>query len=253
MEDIKVQLEEAGYDYAIAVATQAEIEAGAACGQLSIIIENQEDEQTGKIMYWPLKDSKPMFPDEPGRFAFRRRHDYHTGVDLYCELGQEVIAVEDGVVITVEDFTGVNAECPWWNDTKAILILGERGVINYAEVTPLVEEGDEVKAGQVIAVVDTAVLKSFKGRPMVMLHLELLTPDTDTSPWWHHQRPKCLRDPEPLLREIAGEDLTHFDLSQYDGERYKDPNAPTKDSQWWAHWKDKDENLSQDFGGDFES
>ena len=39
---IKDELEDAGYDYAIAVATCAEIEAGAACGQLSIIIENQE-------------------------------------------------------------------------------------------------------------------------------------------------------------------------------------------------------------------
>ena len=42
MEKIKEQLEEAGYDYAIAVATQAEIEAGAACGQLSIITEQDE-------------------------------------------------------------------------------------------------------------------------------------------------------------------------------------------------------------------
>lgn len=36
---IKNQLEAKGYDYAVAVATQAEIEAGAACGQLSIITE----------------------------------------------------------------------------------------------------------------------------------------------------------------------------------------------------------------------
>lgn len=36
---IQEQLEKAGYDYAIAIATQAEIEAGAACGQLSIITE----------------------------------------------------------------------------------------------------------------------------------------------------------------------------------------------------------------------
>ena len=41
MEKIKEQLEHAGYDYAIAIATQAEIEAGAACGQLSIICENE--------------------------------------------------------------------------------------------------------------------------------------------------------------------------------------------------------------------
>lgn len=40
MEKIKKELEQAGYDYAIAIATQAEIEAGAACGQLSIICEN---------------------------------------------------------------------------------------------------------------------------------------------------------------------------------------------------------------------
>jgi hypothetical protein len=36
---IKLELEEAGYDYAVAIATKAEIEAGAACGQLSIINE----------------------------------------------------------------------------------------------------------------------------------------------------------------------------------------------------------------------
>lgn len=41
MEDIKEQLEENGYDFAVAVATQAEIEAGAACGQLCIIAEDE--------------------------------------------------------------------------------------------------------------------------------------------------------------------------------------------------------------------
>ena len=40
MEKIIKQLEEKGYDYAIAIATQAEIKAGAACGQLSIITED---------------------------------------------------------------------------------------------------------------------------------------------------------------------------------------------------------------------
>lgn len=41
MEQIKNVLDEAGYDYAVAIATQAEINAGAACGQLSIIIEEK--------------------------------------------------------------------------------------------------------------------------------------------------------------------------------------------------------------------
>ncbi len=39
MEKIIEELEISGYDYAIAIATKAEIEAGAACGQLSIITE----------------------------------------------------------------------------------------------------------------------------------------------------------------------------------------------------------------------
>jgi hypothetical protein len=40
MDTIVKSLESNGYDYAIAVATQAEINAGAACGQLAIICEN---------------------------------------------------------------------------------------------------------------------------------------------------------------------------------------------------------------------
>lgn len=39
MEKIIQELENSSYDYAIAIATKAEIEAGAACGQLSIITE----------------------------------------------------------------------------------------------------------------------------------------------------------------------------------------------------------------------
>lgn len=38
-ETICTELENAGFEYAVAVATQAEIDAGAACGQLSIITE----------------------------------------------------------------------------------------------------------------------------------------------------------------------------------------------------------------------
>ena len=40
MENIKEELDKMGYDSAVAIATQAEIENGAACGQLAIITEN---------------------------------------------------------------------------------------------------------------------------------------------------------------------------------------------------------------------
>ena len=41
-EKIIKELEDAGYDSAVAIATQAEVEAGAACGQLAIIDEEAE-------------------------------------------------------------------------------------------------------------------------------------------------------------------------------------------------------------------
>lgn len=40
MEKIKQELEQAGFDYAVAIATQAEINAGAACGQMALIAES---------------------------------------------------------------------------------------------------------------------------------------------------------------------------------------------------------------------
>jgi len=39
MEKIYEQLKEENYEFAIAIATKAEIDAGAACGQLAIIID----------------------------------------------------------------------------------------------------------------------------------------------------------------------------------------------------------------------
>lgn len=39
MESIMKQLEKEGFDFAVAIATEAEITNGAACGQLSIIDE----------------------------------------------------------------------------------------------------------------------------------------------------------------------------------------------------------------------
>lgn len=43
MNDVKQQLEDAGYDYAVAIATDAEVQAGAACGQLSLVVEDEKE------------------------------------------------------------------------------------------------------------------------------------------------------------------------------------------------------------------
>lgn len=42
MEKIKQELEGAGFDYAVAIATNAEVEAKAACGQMALIMDDLE-------------------------------------------------------------------------------------------------------------------------------------------------------------------------------------------------------------------
>ena len=45
MKEIKEKLEKMGYDYEVAIATKSEIENGAVCGQLSIIVEDETEKQ----------------------------------------------------------------------------------------------------------------------------------------------------------------------------------------------------------------
>ena len=197
---------------------------------------------------WPLRDSTPMLPDYPGSFGAIRKHVVHTGIDLYCELGQEVVAAEDGEVISVIGFTG--KECQdksfWWNYTDAVIISGNSGYIVYGEVTSRVKVGEFVKAGDIIAIVDTSVLRSFKGRPTVMLHLEILNPEIASvsipnavaaNRWMEsEQQPDLLIDPTMNLIEAAGEDLSFFSLERYLGLKFKDPDAIQKPSDWWKIW-----------------
>lgn len=175
---------------------------------------------------WPLEGRQPLLPDTSGRFGTVRSTDVHTGVDLYCEIGTRVVAVESGVVLDVLWFTGRHVLLPdgtpttWWNDTQAILVQGSSGIVVYGEVSARVTPNMSIVAGQNIGVVDTAVLRSFKGRPMVMLHIELYAaPSANIPVWWMRGEPKPdgLLDPTPHL----GGGHAHFDLDGYDGRRFR--------------------------------
>lgn len=191
--------------------------------------------------HWPLDTKDRILPDEPGWFGTVRSTDVHTGVDLYCKLGTKVLAVEDGTVEYVEAFTGPEVGSPWWNSTKIIIVRGATGYVGYGEVSNvLVVPGEIVKAGQILGTIEVPVLKTNKGRPMVMLHLELyseLIPDTDGTHtvWWKlgESQPKHLLNPIPYLLNIA---TGSFELSSYDGKKYVDPSAPKKDSDYWHVW-----------------
>lgn len=186
------------------------------------------------MMRWPLDTENRVLPDEPGQFGAVRRHDIHTGVDLYCELGTSVVAMEPGRVVGVEPFTGAHVPgedaSPWWNDTWVVLVRGDVSgkIIAYGEVgTIAVAVGDELEAGQQIGVISTSVLRRFKGRPMVMLHIEvyndlpdgytgsvLVAGDVSATVWWKcdEARPARLDDPTPLLEPMA---TAVFEMASY--------------------------------------
>jgi murein DD-endopeptidase MepM/ murein hydrolase activator NlpD len=156
---------------------------------------------------WPLPGVKLVVPESmphPGSFGAIRKYDIHTGIDLYCEPGQEVVAAEDGEIVLIENFTGLNAvpPSPWWHETQAILIEGASGVIVYGEITPLqtITVGQKVKQGQVLGHV-TTVLKKDKGLPMAMLHIELYKAGTRQTVVWNlgEPQPDNLLNPFPFL------------------------------------------------------
>jgi hypothetical protein len=140
-------------------------------------------------------------PSPHGEFGAVRKHDIHTGVDLYCEPGSPVYAIEDGVVVAIEDFTGPEAGSPWWHSTKAVLVEGTSGVICYGEISPSIELHARVATGDVVGKVLT-VLKNDKGLPMSMLHVELYRARTTKTVWWklNEPRPEELLDITSLLK-----------------------------------------------------
>lgn len=161
----------------------------------------------GQILF-PLPYSWTNFPyfiSSEGKFGAIRKHDIHTGVDLYTRENAPVNAMESGEVVAIEDFTGP-PESPWWLPTQAILVEGESGVLVYGEVAPKVAVGDRVEVGQEIANV-IPVLKPDAERPKIlghsrfMLHMELHVPGTRATSWWkrNEPQPESLRDPMPLL------------------------------------------------------
>jgi hypothetical protein len=145
-----------------------------------------------------------LINDHVGAFGTVRKNHTHEGVDLYCLPGDEVFAMEDGVVTLIEEFTGefTNPPSPWWSNTRAVHIEGQAGVIVYGELLEdeSIALGKTVKQGDLIGKVET-VLRKDKGRPMTMLHLELYEHGARASVTWDVgvEKPILLKDPTPLL------------------------------------------------------
>lgn len=148
----------------------------------------------------------PIAP-HPGSFAWQRRNHVHEGVDLYGIEGDEVLAMEDGVVVFNGPFTGPKAGFEFWLDTDAVAVEGASGALFYGEI----EVGDwpvgsVVRRGDVLGRL-ARVLKKDKGRPLHMLHLELYQAGArESCGIWPlgAERPAGLLDPTPMIAGSLG-------------------------------------------------
>lgn len=73
--------------------------------------------------------------DHPGAFGVRRRHHYHTGVDLYVHRNNAIAyPFLDGEIVDYGHFTGTLCNSPWWNNTHYIAVKHNNRVIVYGEI-----------------------------------------------------------------------------------------------------------------------
>lgn len=157
--------------------------------------------------YLPIKSenfSGIPVGNHPGAFSTQRKHEKHTGLDLYCEDDTLVYAVESGTVVAIEHFTGAWDHTPWWENTDCVMVEGASGVVCYGEVDvpAWVQVGSKVEARQYIARVKR-VLKKGKERPDIpghstsMLHMELYPHGTRKPSNGFEEH--LLNDPAPFL------------------------------------------------------
>jgi hypothetical protein len=161
-------------------------------------------------MKWPIFNKPPIIPDSdsPAAFGHKRSYYYHSGIDLYCEENQEIIAIESGKIVNIEIFTGPEADppSPWWNQTYSIMVEGKSGVIGYCELKPMfyIYLGMEIEEGDLLGKI-IPVLKRDKGNGTTMAHIELYKPGAKSHLTWNHgeEKPDQLLDPTKLLINIS--------------------------------------------------
>lgn len=142
----------------------------------------------------------PLGSNHSCGFGSSRKGGHNTGIDLICDPHQEVVAVESGRILAVQNFSEKKPE-PWINMTRVILIEGASGVIAYGNVkeVPGLAEGEYIDAGELIGTV-MPIYKSKKNKA-TKFKLEWYTKGTKRRGSWLSCKPKPnnMLDPTPML------------------------------------------------------
>lgn len=137
---------------------------------------------TKEMLIWsfPLKKCNGIpINNHSGSFGVVRKHEKHTGIDLYCNDKDFVRAVEDGTIVYIGPFTGTKTNSPWWNDTDCLLVEGASGVICYGEINLRgLSVGNNIQKEQFLGYVKRVIPEGkehyeIPGWQPSMLHIEL--------------------------------------------------------------------------------
>lgn len=161
---------------------------------------------------WMVRDFNketeiPVSKNHPASFLYQRKNHQHEGIDLYCENGQEVVAMVSGLITNIIPFTGEIAGFPWWNNTYAVLIEDEQGVWIYGELEPTqdLKIGSYINESETIGHIIPVLKKNKNNRPMHMLHLERYQKGIKNSIGvlnLNECKPDFLLDPTPFLIDM---------------------------------------------------
>mgnify|MGYP000638560962 CR=1 FL=1 len=157
--------------------------------------------------------SKPLenfvYPTNPQNlFGAVRKHDIHTGIDLFCPENEIVHAISDCIVSKIGYFTGTKSipETPWWNDTEYVICktIWENKTLYflYGELLSSVSVGDILMAGSPLGSIKR-VIKNDKGLPTTMLHFEIYKSLPENPVFWYHneEQPDILINPETIINK----------------------------------------------------
>lgn len=181
-----------------------------AMGEISDIVNTTK---TALQWHFPISNDCVGIPVEnhPGAFKSKRKNSTHTGIDLYVDERTLIKPVEDGIVVTVEPFTGPKDNSPWWLDTDCVLVEGASGVVCYGEIEPLVKVGDKVCKGiTAIGKVKRVIPPDKPQHPEIvgwrpsMLHIELYPHNIYKPSNGYEQDKNILIDPTSYLIDSKG-------------------------------------------------
>jgi hypothetical protein len=150
-----------------------------------------------------LREQLEKYPQSG--YGVTRKHDIHTGVDIYTEEDEIVYPILPGKVVAIGYFTGKIVDSPWWRETKYVVIKSEGMYILYGEISlnPKIKLGTVV-LGNKLSRLGTVkqVLSGDKDlkNPPSMLHIELYYKTTFAVEWnLGEKAPSGLSDPTHLL------------------------------------------------------